>query len=126
MLEKVNPSTVGMCEDRLERVTQWLEEQVSSERLAGASVMISRQGKISYLQATGFADKEVAKPFNEYSVVRIYSMSKPITSVAAMMLYEQGYFQLDDPIAKYIPEFANPPVWQGGDASKYVPVRTRG
>jgi CubicO group peptidase (beta-lactamase class C family) len=117
MLEKVNPSTVGMCEDRLERVTQWLEEQVSSERLAGASVMISRQGKISYLQATGFADKEVAKPFNEDSVVRIYSMSKPITSVAAMMLYEQGYFQLDDPIAKYIPEFANTPVWQGGDAS---------
>ena len=117
MLEKVHPSTVGMCEDRLERVTQWLEEQVSGERLAGASVMIGRQGKISYLQTAGYADKEIAKPFIQDSVVRIFSMSKPITSVAAMMLYEQGCFQLDDPVARYIPEFATTPVWRGGDAS---------
>jgi len=117
MLEKVHPSTVGMCEDRLERVSQWLEEQVSGERLAGASVLIGRQGKISYMQAVGLADKELAKSFTEDSVVRIFSMSKPITSVAVMMLYEQGCFQLDDPVAKYIPEFASTPVWRGGEAS---------
>jgi len=122
MLEKVHPSTVGMCEDRLERVTQWLEEQVSGERLAGASVMIGRQGKISYLQTAGYADKEIAKPFTQDSVVRIFSMSKPITSVAAMMLYEQGCFQLDDPVAKYIPEFAHTPVWRGGDAGLHETV----
>ena len=79
--------------------------------------MIGRQGKISYLQTAGFADKEIAKPFSEDSLVRIFSMSKPITSVAAMMLYEQGCFQLDDPVAKYIPAFAHTPVWRGGSAS---------
>lgn len=116
MLETVHPSTVGISEDRLERVSAWLDEQVSSERVSGASLMIARQGKIAYLQARGFADKEVSKLFDDESIVRIFSMSKPVTTVAAMMLYEQGLFQLDDPIAKYIPEFADTRIWRGGTA----------
>ena len=114
MLDRVNPSRVGLCEERLERVSEWLEQQIDSQRLAGASVLIARHGDIAYLRSAGQADVEQAKPFNEDTLVRIFSMTKPITSVAAMMLYEQGCFQLDDPVAKYLPEFAQTPVWKGG------------
>lgn len=114
MLERINPSKVGLCEERLERVTDWLDQQIESQRLAGASVLVARHGSIGYSHAAGLADVEQAKPFTEDTLVRIFSMTKPITSVAAMMLYEQGCFQLDDPVAKYLPEFAQTPVWKGG------------
>ncbi len=116
MLETVDPAIAGFSEERLRRVTQWLEEQVSQGRLAGASTLIARHGKVAYQQSTGFADKELGKAFELDTIVRIYSMSKPVTTVAAMMLYERGCFQLDDPVAKFIPEFADTPVWVGGDA----------
>lgn len=116
MLETVVPAMAGFSEERLQRVTQWLEDQVSQGRLAGASALIARHGKIAYQQCTGFADKEAGKAFSLDTIVRIYSMSKPVTTVAAMMLYERGCFQLDDPVAKYLPEFADTPVWTGGDA----------
>jgi CubicO group peptidase (beta-lactamase class C family) len=115
MLERVNPSRIGLSEDRLERVSEWLEQQIESQRLAGASVLIARHGDVGYFRAAGFADVEQSKPFNEDTLVRIFSMTKPITSVAAMMLYEQGRFQLDDPVAKYLPEFAQTQVWKGGN-----------
>jgi CubicO group peptidase (beta-lactamase class C family) len=115
MLERVDPSRIGLSEDRLERVSEWLEQQIESQRLAGASVLIARHGDVGYFRAAGFADVEQSKPFNEDTLVRIFSMTKPITSVAAMMLYEQGRFQLDDPVAKYLPEFAQTQVWKGGN-----------
>tara|TARA_B100000900_G_scaffold295997_1_gene254566 strand:+ start:3083 stop:4360 length:1278 start_codon:yes stop_codon:yes gene_type:complete len=115
MLERVNPSRLGLSEDRLQRVSDWLEQQISSQRLAGASVLIGRRGDIGYVRTAGMADIERAKPFREDTIVRIFSMTKPITSVAAMMLYEQGCFQLDEPVAKYLPEFARTQVWKGGD-----------
>ena len=117
MLERVNPSRLGLSEDRLDRVSEWLDQQIDSQRLAGASVLIGRHGDIGYVRTAGMADIERAKPFNEDTIVRIFSMTKPITSVAAMMLYEQGCFQLDEPVAKYLPEFAHTPVWKGGDHS---------
>jgi CubicO group peptidase (beta-lactamase class C family) len=116
-LEIVNPESVGMSSHRLERVTRWLEQQISSERLAGASVLIGRRGSIAYFETTGVAELETGKPFKRDSIVRIFSMTKPITSVAAMMLYEEGAFQLDDPVSKYIPGFAETKVWVGGEAS---------
>ena len=115
MLERVTPSRLGLSEDRLERVSEWLEQQIDSQRLAGASLLIGRHGDIGYVRTAGMADIERAKPFNEDTIVRIFSMTKPITSVAAMMLYEQGCFQLDEPVAKYLPEFAHTQVWKGGD-----------
>jgi len=121
MLRDLDPASVGVSGPRLERVTQWLEEQVSSGRLAGCSAMLGRRGEIAYFGATGERDRELAKPFTRDSIVRIYSMTKPVTSVAAMMLYEQGCFQLDDPVAKYLPEFAQTPVWTGGDIGNTVP-----
>ncbi|HBK13701.1 MAG TPA: serine hydrolase, partial [Gammaproteobacteria bacterium] len=113
MLERIAPSKLGLSDSRLDRVGEWLEKQISSQRLAGASVMIGRRGAIGYARAAGLADVERATPFTEDTIVRIFSMTKPITSVAAMMLYEQGCFQLDDPVAKYLPEFAATQVWKG-------------
>ena len=126
MIKLVNAESVGLCSDRLGRVSDWLEEQISSERLAGASVLIGRRGAAAYFQVAGMADREAAKPFAEDTIVRIYSMTKPVTTVAAMMLYEQGCFQLDDPIALYLPEFAQMRVWrgEGSDLDDTVPAQS--
>ena len=107
MVEVVSPESVGFSSIRLEGVTRWLEAQISSERLAGASVLIGRRSQVAYFQVRGLADIEAGTPFSEDTIVRIYSMTKAVTTVAAMMLYEEGCFQLDDPVAKFLPEFAD-------------------
>ena len=114
-MQRVDPESIGFSRDRLDRVSEWLKEQVSSGRLAGCSVMIGRRGGVGMLEATGLADMEAHKPFLEDTIVRIYSMTKAITTVAAMQLYERGLFQLDDAVAKYLPKFAQTPVWTGGE-----------
>jgi len=108
---------VGMSTERLEKITSWLDQQVSSNRLAGCSARVARHDEVIYQQCTGNSDVEANKAFTDDTIVRAYSMTKPITTVAAMMLYEEGAFQLDDPIALYLPEFLDTPVWNGGDAS---------
>ena len=117
MLEQVEPESVGLSSERLQRVSSWLRDQVESERLAGCSVLVGRRGKIAMLEATGMADQAIFRPFTADTIVRIYSMTKSITTVAAMMLYEQGCFQLDDAVSTYLPEFTDTPVWRGGDAA---------
>lgn len=111
-LSPSKPEAVGLSSSRLQRLSAWLDQQVDSNRLQGASALICRRGENAFFHATGDMQRD--------SVVRLFSMTKPITSVAAMMLYEQGCFQLDDPVALYLPEFANTPVWNGesvaGDA----------
>jgi CubicO group peptidase (beta-lactamase class C family) len=123
MIGSVIPESVGLSSDRLERITEWLQQQVSSERLAGCSVLIGRNGGIPYFHAVGKADVENDKSFERDTIVRIFSMSKAVTTVAAMMLYEQGAFQLDDPVSKYLPAFADTPVWLGGELSNTEPQR---
>ena len=113
MLERVSPEEVGLSSHRLERVEAWLHQQIDSERLSGASVLIGRQGKVAYLQAAGLAEQGTDQAFDEDTIVRIFSMTKAVTTVAAMMLFERGAFQLDDPVAKYIPAFADTTVWSG-------------
>jgi len=115
-MKVVTPESVGLCSERLGRVTTWLEAQITSERLAGAAVLIGRRGRVAYFETAGNADRETGRPFERDTIVRIYSMTKPITTVAAMMLYEHGAFQLDDPIHRYLPEFRDMTVWAGGDA----------
>ena len=88
MLEHGTPEELGLSSSRLDRVTDWLNQQVESERLAGASVMICRNGRIGCLESAGQSDLENGKPFDASTIVRIFSMTKPITSVAAMMMYE--------------------------------------
>lgn len=115
-LELVNPESVGLSSARLQRLHGWLEQQTSSGRLAGASVLVARHGKTAFFEAAGVADPATGRAFRRDTVVRIYSMTKPVTTVAAMMLYEEGAFQLDDPVARYLPEFADVRVWAGGNA----------
>ena len=125
MLEHGTPEELGLSSSRLDRVTDWLNQQVESERLAGASVMICRNGRIGYLESAGQSDLENGKPFDASTIVRIFSMTKPITSVAAMMLYEEGRYQLDDPVAKYLPEFTDTKVWKGEGSLENVEDQTR-
>lgn len=117
MLKSVVPETVGISSERLERLTAWLKQQVSSERLAGCSVLIGRRGEIPYFGSAGLADIETNRQFARNTIVRINSMTKAVTTVAAMMLYEQGAFQLDDPVSAYIPAFATTRVWRDGEVS---------
>ena len=117
MLETSPPEAVGLSNARFDRVRSWLDDQISCERLAGVSVLVARRGKVAFFETSGKADIETGQPFAQDTVARIYSMTKPITTVAAMMLYEQGCFQLDDPIAKYLPEFSDMRVWPGGAAA---------
>jgi CubicO group peptidase (beta-lactamase class C family) len=118
MLNPVQPEAVGLSPARLERVARWLDHQVSSERLAGASVLLGRHGQTAFFRAAGHADLALGREFTRDTIVRIYSMTKPVTTVAAMMLFEEGCFQLDDPVSKYIPAFGHTRVWTGGDISE--------
>jgi CubicO group peptidase (beta-lactamase class C family) len=116
-MDQVTPESVGMSSVRLQRVSSWLQQQVDSQRLAGCSALIGRRGHVAFAEAVGMAELETGLPFSMDTIVRIYSMTKAVTTVAAMMLYEEGAFQLDDPISTYLPEFAHTPVWRGGDAA---------
>jgi CubicO group peptidase (beta-lactamase class C family) len=125
-MEHRDANALGLSRTRLERVGAWLRQQADSQRLAGASVLIARHGDVGYFEAAGMADLAQGVAFSRDTLVRIYSMTKPITTVAAMMLYEQGYFQLDDPVSMFLPEFADARVWRGGDADigQTDPLRT--
>ncbi len=90
---------------------------MTSNRLPGLSAMVHRRGQNAYFNCTGQMDREADKPVAEDTIFRIYSMTKPITAVAAMICYEDGQFQLDDPIAKFLPEFAEMRVWDGNHNS---------
>jgi len=92
-----------------------------SGKLVGASALVTKDGKEVYYGAFGFADREAARPMARDTIVQIYSMTKPITGVALMTLWEQGKFKLDDPVAKYIPELADVKVYSGNDAAG-VPI----
>lgn len=122
-MKTVDPKSVGISSDRLKRLDAWLEGQIAKERLVGCSLLLARHGGVAYFSSAGLADVETGKPFQKDTIVRIYSMTKPITAVAAMMLYEVNYFQLDDPVSAYIPEFRNMQVWKGGDLTNTEPAK---
>ena len=103
----------GLSADRLGRIDGWMQRWVDSGRLAGLSVLVSRHGQVAYERCYGLADRERGTPMATDTIVRIYSMTKPLTSVALMMLYEEGRFQLDDPISAVLPYFAETRVWAG-------------
>jgi CubicO group peptidase (beta-lactamase class C family) len=105
-LPRVAPETVGLSSAGLARVGALLEQVVQEQRIAGAVVGVARRGQLAYLASAGVQDLATRAPMTEQSLFRIYSMSKSVTSVAAMMLWEEGRFQLDDPVSKYIPELA--------------------
>ena len=95
---------------RLQRITAMLQTYLDDKKLAGMNALISHHGQVVYKTCLGMMDLEAAKPMQRDSIFRICSMTKPITTVGAMILYEEGKFLLDDPISKYLPEFKNPKV----------------
>jgi len=103
--ELTAPEEVGMSSKRLERIRPIMQGYVDQKKIAGLSTMIARKGKVVHFEQVGQLDKESNKSMTEDAVFRIYSMTKPIICVALMTLYEQGRFQLTDPVAKFIPAF---------------------
>lgn len=103
----VTPAQVGMSSPALEALSADMRAEVDEGRLAGIVTMLARHGKIVHSDHYGYQDLENQVPMREDTIFRIFSMTKPITGVAMMMLYEEGKFTLDDPVAKFIPEFSN-------------------
>jgi CubicO group peptidase (beta-lactamase class C family) len=103
----VKPETVGLSSERIGKTVQ---KDIDDKRIAGAVSLVIRHGQVAWFRAQGMSDREAGKPMRTDSIFRICSMTKPITSVAAMILYEDGKFMLDDPISDYLPEFKNPKV----------------
>jgi CubicO group peptidase (beta-lactamase class C family) len=106
-LPTAKAESVGMSTERLARLGEGMKDLVNQGRLAGVVTMVSRHGKVVEFDATGKRDIATNAPMQKDSIFRIYSMSKPITGVAMMILFEEGKWQLNDPVSKYIPEFAN-------------------
>jgi CubicO group peptidase (beta-lactamase class C family) len=102
--------SVGMSSERLKRIDAFLQKSIDKKEIPGAVAIVCRNGKIVYYKAFGSADNAAGRVMKTDDIFRIASMSKAITSTAVMMLWEEGLFQLDDPISKYIPEFKTPSV----------------
>ena len=98
---------------RLERITDWMQGHIDAGRLAGLAVQITHKGEIAYSRQAGRRDRENDLPVEADTLWRIYSMTKPITSLAALMLYEEGAFQLDQPVSDFLPRFSDTRVWKG-------------
>jgi CubicO group peptidase (beta-lactamase class C family) len=101
------PESAGFSSERLKRIATVVAGSVDRGEIAGAVTLVERHGQVVWLDATGKQDREKGTPMRTDSIFRICSMTKPIVTLGVMMLYEEGRFQLDDPVAKYIPEFAD-------------------
>jgi CubicO group peptidase (beta-lactamase class C family) len=99
------PAAAALSDAKLREATDLLNQLVKDRKIAGAVAAVSRNGQLGYLNAVGVQDLVTRTPMDGRTLFRIYSMTKPVTAVAAMMLYEDGLFRLDDPVAKYLPEF---------------------
>ena len=103
---KIDPDGAGFDAQRLERITEHLTQRyIEPQKIAGCQTLVARHGEIGYFSSLGSMDLERGKPVADDTIWRIYSMTKPITGVALMSLYEHGHFQLDDPVHRYIPEW---------------------
>ena len=109
-LPQAHPADVGLCPERTKRLMDVLRHEVDSGRLPGAVAMIARRGQIGLLEAVGQQDPATGTPMQINSIFRIYSMTKPVVSVAVMMLVERGQLLLSDPVSRWLPEFAHPQV----------------
>jgi CubicO group peptidase (beta-lactamase class C family) len=103
-LPSVRPEQVGLSSERLQRIMDMLKADVDKRVIPGAVLLVARHGKIAYFETVGVRDPATKVPMTKDSIFRIYSMSKPITSVSAMMLWEDGRFNLSEPVSKYIPQ----------------------
>ena len=102
---RATPASVGLAAAPLGEATTLLTQFVAEKKIAGAVAAVARHGKLAYLESVGVQDLGTRAPMTERSLFRIYSMTKPVTAAAVMMLLEEGRFHLDDPVSKYLPEF---------------------
>ena len=121
-LPRTTPQAVGLRAEALADAAALLQQAVDNHRIAGAVAMLARNGRLAHVSVVGYQDLEARAPMTERTIVRIYSMTKPITAVAVMMLFEQGRFLLDDPVSKYLPEFASTVVREAGGRTR-TPAR---
>jgi len=119
---EVDPAEVGLDAERLQRIDNHFKPYVDDGRLPGWLICVSKNGRLAHVSRYGSRDTEAALPVEPDTVWRIYSMTKPITTVAAMMLYEEGAFELTDPVSKFIPSFAGTRVYTGGSDLRPVTV----
>ena len=106
-LPRVAPEAVDLATRQLDQVTDLLERFVAEQRIAGAVVAVARRGRLAYLESFGVQDLETRAPMTQRSLFRIYSMTKAVTAVAAMILLEEGHFELSDPVSDFLPEFGD-------------------
>jgi CubicO group peptidase (beta-lactamase class C family) len=117
---EIDPAEAGFATDRLQRIDRHFAQYVDDGRLPGWLLVVARAGRVVHVSTYGQRDVEAGLPVEMDTIFRIYSMTKPVTSVAAMMLYEQGAFELKDPVSKFIPSFADVRVYKQG--SSFNPV----
>lgn len=115
-----SPEEVGICSSRLERINDLTSSYINQGKLVGTISAVSRRNQLVHIQCSGQMDLETGRPMQEDAIFRIYSMTKPVTSIALMILYERGHFQLDTPISNFIPEFKNPLVFVGGTVDEPI------
>ena len=114
----VDPKEVGLDATRLKNIDKHFNRYVDEGRLAGYAVAVARHGKVAHFGMYGHKDSETSAPITDDTMYRIYSMTKPITSIALMMLVERGLLQLTDPVSKFIPSFGETRVWNTGTVLK--------
>ena len=116
---EASPEDVGMSSAKLRNVTDLVRRYVDGGRYPGAISVVARHDKVVHVECYGRMDAERARPMRPDTIFRVFSMTKPVASVGLMSLYEEGRFQLNDPVSEYIPEFADLKVFDGGDADSY-------
>jgi len=112
-MNKITPEEVGFSSERLSRLSHVMQSHVDQNHCAGLVALLVRHGRVFYFESFGMMDLEAQKPMQLDTIFRIYSMSKPVTSVAVLTLYEQGHFQLDTPVSEFIPAFRDLKVLRG-------------
>ncbi len=124
-LDFAAPASVGMSQESLDQATTRLQQHIDDGDIAGVVAAVARDGKIVYFESLGLMDIEKMKPMRGDALFRIYSMARQITTVAALTLYEQGKFDMDDPIQMYLPEFENQRVLLDSDSNDVSQTRKR-
>jgi len=121
------PKRAGFAPERINRITEHLDQNyIQPGKIVGCQTLVARHGHVAYFKSQGLRDRERRTPMADDTIFRLYSMTKPITSVALMTLYEQGHFQLNDPVSRFIPSWRGHKVWVSGEGASMetaAPVR---
>jgi CubicO group peptidase (beta-lactamase class C family) len=116
MTIETHPRRAGFAPARLDRISEHLHRQyIEPGKIAGCQVAVARRNQLAYFRSFGYMDRERQRPMRDDAIFRIYSMTKPVTSIALMQLYERGLFQLNDPVHRFIPSWRNQQVWVSGE-----------